>query len=100
MCFLKKFERVSTVPVSKAVILDDTDAYSSDESVLGQKNDDMFYASQKISTTPTKQNNQQMLDLIELLLEKKFEDEKPTYYSFYKHILAFTDVLYLRKRKR
>ena len=42
MCFLKKFERISTIPVSKTPILDDTDAYSSDESTFTHKKDDAF----------------------------------------------------------
>ncbi len=68
MCFLKKFERVSTVPLTKSLILDETDAYSSDESILGQKNDDMFFCSQEISTPSKKQNNQEMLmNLVSLL---------------------------------
>ncbi len=68
MCFLKKFERISTVPLIKSLILDETDAYSSDESVLGQKNDDMFFCSKEISTPSKKQNNQEMLmNLVSLL---------------------------------
>lgn len=45
MCFLKKFERVSAVPLSKSPVIDDTDAYSSDDSVLVQKNDNLFFGS-------------------------------------------------------
>lgn len=68
MCFLKKFERVSTVPLSKPFVFDDTDAYSSDESVFGQKNDDIIFSSEKISTCPLKQNSQEMLmNLMSLL---------------------------------
>jgi len=43
MCFLKKFERISTIPVSKTVIYDDTDNYSSDESVYSPKKDTTIF---------------------------------------------------------
>ena len=68
MCFLKKFEIVSTVPLSKSLVVDDTDAYSSEESVLRQKNDDIFFSSQELLASPKKQNNHEMLmNLVSLL---------------------------------
>lgn len=48
MCFLKKFERISTIQVSKTQIMDDTDAYSSDESVSAHKIDDAFFKPNQI----------------------------------------------------
>lgn len=42
MCFLKKFEQVSALPLGKAAAFEETDAYSSDDSTFLQKNDDAF----------------------------------------------------------
>ena len=43
MCYLKKFERTAVIPATKSSILDDTDNYSSDESILNSKNDDIIF---------------------------------------------------------
>jgi len=68
MCFLKKFERVSAVPLSKSPVIEDTDAYSSDESVLVQKNDNLFLSSLEIPIQPQKESNQNLLmNLVSLL---------------------------------
>lgn len=68
MCFLKKFERISTIPVSKTPIIDDTDTYSSDESAFTQKNDDAFLHIEEIKTLQKKeQGNDFFMNLVSLL---------------------------------
>lgn len=52
MCFLKKFEKVSAVPLSKSPAIDDTDAYSSDDSVFVQKNDNLFLSQLEMPIKP------------------------------------------------
>ena len=68
MCFLKKFERISTIPVSKSLILDDTDTYSSDESVFTPKNDGTFLHLEQIETPKKKQKGDDLfMNLFSLL---------------------------------
>lgn len=68
MCFLKKFERISTIPLSKTSILDDTDTYSSDESAFTSKKDDAFLHIEEIQSLEKKeQGNQFFMNLVSLL---------------------------------
>lgn len=68
MCFLKKFERLPTVPLSKSTVVDDTYAYSADESVFGNRNDNLILSSLEIPNKSQKQHNQEMLmNLVSLL---------------------------------
>lgn len=68
MCFLKKFEKVSAVPLLKSPVVDDTDAYSSDDSVFVQKNDNLFLSQLEMPIKPQKQSNHGMLmNLVSLL---------------------------------
>jgi hypothetical protein len=68
MCFLKKFERISAIPVSKTSILDDTDTYSSDESAFTPKKDNALLHIEEIQTLQKKeQGNDFFMNLMSLL---------------------------------
>ena len=68
MCFLKKFERIPAVPVSKTQIFEDTDAYSSEQSSFVTKKDDIILDIEQIQSSEKKQNgNGMLMNLFSLL---------------------------------